>query len=162
MTVVCNSSPLIAFQSIDGLHILKQLFGTILIPEAVYAEVFSKQKACVSRDVVPNFITVKTVSDRNLVKTLEMQLDRGESEAVVLAIETGVNSVLIDDKPARQVADRLGLKVVGVVGILILAKQKRIIPEVRPLITEMMEKINFRIDKSLLNKVLNIVNEMPV
>lgn len=162
MTVVCNSSPLIAFQSIDGLNILRQLFDTILIPEAVFTEVFSKQKTGENLNIVPDFISVKTVNDRNLVTTLEIQIDLGESEVIALAVETGIQGVLIDDKPARQMADRLGLKVIGVVGILILAKEKGIIAEVRPCITEMMDKINFRIDKSLLNKVLTIVNEMPV
>lgn len=44
-------------------------------------------------------------------------------------------------------------------GILILAKEKQAIKEVRPLVLSMMEKINFRIDRALLNKILGILNE---
>lgn len=56
----------------------------------------------------------------------------------------------------------MGLKVIGTVGILMLAKEKKIIAEIKPLILKMMERINFRLDRNLLNKILNTVNETPV
>lgn len=77
-------------------------------------------------------------------------------------MEKGIDRVIIDDKQARKVADKLGLKVIGTLGILILAKEKQVIKEVRPLVLSMMEKINFRIDRALLNKILGILNEKPI
>jgi len=77
-------------------------------------------------------------------------------------LEKGIDRVIIDDKQARKVADKLGLKVIGTLGILILAKEKQVIKEVRPLVLSMMEKINFRIDRALLNKILGILNEKPI
>ncbi|HDK27372.1 MAG TPA: DUF3368 domain-containing protein [Candidatus Atribacteria bacterium] len=81
---------------------------------------------------------------------------------MALALEKGIDRVIIDDKQARKVADKLGLKVIGTLGILILAKEKQVIKEVRPLVLSMMEKINFRIDRALLNKILGILNEKPI
>jgi len=104
-------------------------------------------------------LQIEKVTDRKMVKLLKMQLGYGESEVIALALEKGIDRVIIDDKQARKVADKLGLKVIGTLGILILAKEKQVIKEVRPLVLSMMEKINFRIDRALLNKILGILNE---
>ncbi len=159
MTVVCNSSPLIAFLSIDRIDIIRQLFNTVIIPEAVYEEVFLKIN---KSGTAPDFIKVEKANDRHLVKLLELQIDHGESEVISLAVEKGFQKVILDDKQARQTAERMGLKVIGVVGILMLAKEKKIIVEIKPLILKIMEKINFRLDRNLLNKILNTINETPV
>ncbi len=150
MIVICNSSPLIAFDCINRIDILQKLFDTIIIPEAVYSEVYLKADKNIT---CPDFIRVEKVKDNNNVKLLELQLDRGESEVIALAIEKEIQKVIIDDKQARQIADRMGLKVIGVIGVLILAKEKNIITEIKPLILKMKEKIDFRIDTKLLNKI---------
>jgi len=129
-----------------------------MIPEAVYNEVFNKKVSNLDLKKT-KFLQIEKVTDRKMVKLLKMQLGYGESEVIALALEKGIDRVIIDDKQARKVADKLGLKVIGTLGILILAKEKQVIKEVRPLVLSMMEKINFRIDRALLNKILGILNE---
>jgi len=155
---ICNSSPLIALLSIEGINILSQLFKKVIIPEAVYREVFISKIGHEDLNKA-QFLEVKRVKDKKLVKLLRMQLDYGESEVIALALEQEINRVIIDDKQARKIAEELGLKVIGTLGVLILAKEKQIIKEVRPLILTMMEKINFRISKAVLNRALEILGE---
>ena len=69
------------------------------------------------------------------------------ARVISLAVEKRHSKVILDDKQARQTAERMGLKVIGTVGILMLAKEKKIIAEIKPLILKMMEKINFRLDE---------------
>lgn len=161
MVVISDSSPLISLLSVEKLDILGKLFETVMIPEVVYNEVFNKKVSNLDLKKT-KFLQIEKVTDRKMVKLLKMQLGYGESEVIALALEKGIDRVIIDDKQARKVADKLGLKVIGTLGILILAKEKQVIKEVRPLVLSMMEKINFRIDRALLNKILGILNEKPI
>jgi len=156
--VISDSSALISLLSVEKLDILGKLFETVMIPEAVYNEVFNKKVSNLDLKKT-KFLQIEKVTDRKMVKLLKMQLGYGESEVIALALEKGIDRVIIDDKQARKVADKLGLKVIGTLGILILAQEKQVIKEVRPLVLSMMEKINFRIDRALLNKILGILNE---
>lgn len=158
MIVISDSSALISLLSVEKLDILGKLFETVMIPEAVYNEVFNKKVSNLDLKKT-KFLQIEKVTDRKMVKLLKMQLGYGESEVIALALEKGIDRVIIDDKQARKVADKLGLKVIGTLGILILAQEKQVIKEVRPLVLSMMEKINFRIDRALLNKILGILNE---
>lgn len=161
MIVISDSSALISLLGVEKLDILGKLFETVMIPEAVYNEVFNKKVSNLDLKKT-KFLQIEKVTDRKMVKLLKMQLGYGESEVIALALEKGIDRVIIDDKQARKVADKLGLKVIGTLGILILAKEKQVIKEVRPLVLSMMEKINFRIDRALLNKILGILNEKPI
>ncbi len=156
MQLISNSSPLIALSTLEKLDILKTLFGNIIIPEAVYDEVFTRGFDKVS---VPGFLAIEKISDKNLMVSLEMQIGYGESEVIALALESKITRVLIDDKQARKIAENLGLKVMGTLGVLILAKEKQLIKDIKPLVLELIEKINFRIDRNVLNKALRLVNE---
>ncbi len=156
MQLICNSSPLIALSTLEKAYILKTLFTNIIIPEAVYNEVFTRG---FSKFSMPEFLTMEIVSDKNLAESLQMQIGYGESEVIALALERKITRVIIDDKQARKIAENLGLKVMGTLGVLILAKEKQLITEIKPLVLELIEKINFRIDKKVLNKALKLVNE---
>ncbi len=156
MQLISNSSPLIALSTLEKLDILKTLFGNIIIPEAVYDEVFTRGFDKVS---MPGFLAIEKISDKNLMVSLEMQIGYGESEVIALALERKITRVLIDDKQARKIAENLGLKVMGTLGVLILAKEKQLIKDIKPLVLELIEKINFRIDRNVLNKALRLVNE---
>ena len=157
MIVVCDSSPLIALLSVDRIDLLKKLFDTVLIPPAVCSEVFG-----VSRTLeIPDFMHIEAPNSKTSVRFLSMSLHLGESEAITLAIEKQVNRIILDDKLARNTADRLGLCVIGTLGVLMLAKEKAFLTEIRPLIDQMIDKISFRIAPSVLKRVLTQVNELP-
>lgn len=160
MIVVSDSSPLIALLSVDRIELLERLFGSVIIPPAVHDEVFGSHAG---RTVPsPEFIRVEPVPAETAVRFLKMSLHAGESEAIALALEKGNGRIILDDKQARETADRLGLHVIGTVGVLILAKEKGYLDEVRSLITQMMDRISFRIAPSVLNRALTRLNEPPV
>jgi predicted nucleic acid-binding protein len=154
---VCDASPLIAFSSVDKLYILQQLFDTVIIPFAVRDEVFSSAK---SQIPLPDFIEVLPIVSETSARFLKMNLHAGESEAIALALELEVERIILDDKQAREVADRLGLKVIGTLGLLILAK--RLLVEIRPIIKQLIERIHFRIAPAVTNRALVQVGEISI
>ena len=159
MIAVCDSSPLIALSAVDGLHLLQQLFDSIIIPPAVYDEVFSSAKAVVS---LPEFIVVKSLVSDTPSRFLKMNLHAGESEAIALALECGVERILLDDKQARETAARLGLIVIGTLGLLLLAKKKGLLIEIRPILMQLIERIHFRIAPTVVNRALVECGESPL
>jgi len=118
MKVVSNTSPLIFLSKIDALELLAECFDDIAIPNAVITELKGL--------VLPDFIIRKTISESgsSYVKGALGNLHLGELEAIVLALETKANFVLLDDLIARNKATRSGLNVMGTVGVLKLANSK--------------------------------------
>lgn len=124
MTVVCNSTPLIALSRIGRLELLKEYFGEVYIPQEVYNEVVTRGGGLFGAKEVASvdWIKVKEVTNRIAVDSLSTNLDRGESEAVVLAKERNV-LLVIDDSEGRKIAESLGLKITGTIGLLLLAAE---------------------------------------
>ncbi len=129
--IVADSTSLIGLERINQLKLLPNLFEPFLIPPEVAREVgFSF-----------DWLTVETPVNDTLVASLNLAVDRGEAEAIALAREKGWR-VLLDDRQARSVAKQMGLRIIGTVGALILAKQQSIIPALKPLLDE-LEANNF-------------------
>lgn len=63
---------------------------------------------------------------------LRASLGAGESEAISLALERGAEDLIVDERAARRLAEDLGLRVIGTLGILLAAKRKGLIPVIRP------------------------------
>lgn len=133
MIVVSDSSPLIALSSVDRLDLLHLLFDTVIIPVSVRDEVMGSASKIAGS--LPPFIHVESVAAELSVRFLKLNLHSGESEAIALALERGIQGIILDDKQAREIAAELGLKVIGTLGVLILAKRKGYLSEVRPLIS---------------------------
>ena len=86
------------------------------------------------------------------------ELDLGESEAIVLAIELKADYLIIDEYKGRAIADKKGVKIVGLLGVLIAAKRIGHLQAVKPLI-EKIQINGFRLNRSLIDKVLNALGE---
>ncbi|MGB5156049.1 DUF3368 domain-containing protein [Desulfobacterium sp. N47] len=155
--VVSDSSPLIALSSVDRLDLLKLLFDTVIIPVVVHDEVVGITSK--NHGELPSFIRIEPVATEFPVRFLKLNLHTGESEAIALALERGIQGIILDDKHAREIATDLGLKVIGTLGLLILAKRKGFLLEVRLLITQIIERVNFRIAPSVLNRALSLIDE---
>lgn len=97
MKVVCNSSPLVNLSRIGRLYILKQLYTELLIPEAVYQEVVINGEGMPGAYEVScsDWITTRDIKDQRLVRVLSYDLDLGESEAIVLAIQENAELLVI-------------------------------------------------------------------
>ncbi len=153
--VISNSSPLIALSKISQLKLLKNLFRKIIIPKAVYEEVVVKgeNKAGVNeiKRAVDDWIQIKEIKDRKEANVLQAVLDYGEAE--VLAQEINADLLILDNKEPRMFAKHLGFKIVGTIGIILLANKKRIIDKPLEIILELREK-GFYISDSLLNEII--------
>jgi predicted nucleic acid-binding protein len=161
MIVVSNTSPIIGLAAIGCLDLLKRLYDCIITPDAVYQEltVAGKGQPGSSEVRSSDWIVSQAVSNRKLVNVLEIELDEGEAEAIALAVEIKAQLLFIDERRGRSVAKRLGIDVVGTLGILVEAKQKGLIPALRPLLDDLLMKAGFRISQQLYARVLEAVQE---
>ena len=96
MIVVSNSSPLIALAKIGKLYILKELFGEIIIPKAVWDEVVVKGKGKPGAEEVEKaeWIKVREVRDKLSVEVLKGEIEIGEAEAIILAKELNADLLI--------------------------------------------------------------------
>jgi predicted nucleic acid-binding protein len=89
-----------------------------------------------------------------MLRILKRELDSGEAEAITLALETRAKWVLLDESEARRIAKDLGLKVTGVLGILLRACRQKRIPSLRTEIERLREKAGFFIADHLIEDLL--------
>lgn len=161
MIVVSDSSPLIAFASVGQLALLRTLYGRVAIPEAVRDEVAGDvAERPGSREVLDaEWIEVIPASDtieRYLVLTL---VDRGEAEAIALAIDLDAELLIADDRRARSVAEEMGVRVTGVVGVLLEAKQRGMVADVKPILDSISATVGFRMSRSFYDAALEAAGE---
>lgn len=147
--IISDASCLIALDRINRLEILNKVFSEIITTPEVKAE-FVKE--------LPAWIKIRAVKDRIKINELSHIVDLGEASAIALAIETSRSILIIDEKKGRKTASDLGLPIIGTVKVILLAKQKAIIPEIKPIILE-LERNNFRFSKALIKKALTEANE---
>ena len=102
---------------------------------------------------------IRKVHDLTAVNSLKKVLDDGESEAIILAKELQADYLLIDEHEGREVAVSEGLKTIGVLGVLIQAKDDGLIPLVKPVMDDLQTTAKFRISKKLYEYVLAEVGE---
>ena len=135
MKVAADSGPLISLASIALLDLLRSLFHTIHIPQTVYQEVVVAGKGRTGAEDVAcaAWIERHTVKNKREVRKFMADdgLDRGESEAIIMALEISVGLLIVDDRVARDCAVRQNISIVGTAGILLLAKENQLIPSVR-------------------------------
>ncbi len=148
MIIVCDSSVLIALQNIGKLYLLEKLFGGVVVPKAVKEEVFGKENP-------PGWIQTKELSQPLASLVLGGDLEAGESEAICLYEELKADLLIMDDLMARGIADRLRIKCTGTLGILLLAKGKKLIKEPKPLLED-LQRTGFHMSEDLVANVLDL------
>ena len=88
------------------------------------------------------------------LKTHQESLDAGESEAIALAIEAKADLLLMDERLGRRTAQHMGLKVTGVIGVLVDAKHKGMVPAIRPQLDALRDRAGFRVSDELYRRVI--------
>ena len=117
--IISDTTALITFAKSDILSLLDNLFEIIYIPKAVHDELIIKDDIVKYRIDKFDKISIKEVSDLSILETIEkFKIDKGEIEAISLALELGLK-LIIDEKKGRQIALSQGVSIVGVLGILI-------------------------------------------
>ncbi len=149
--VVADSSPLITLLNIGRFDLLEKLFTHIIVP-AMVAEEVGRGEACDSAWFVAqraDFVRSVILPADQRLPVLLLQIDPGESEAILLADQLKL-PLLIDDKAGRKMANLIGLKITGLVGVLgALKKQGDISVSQMPVILDALEKAEFRLSVDL-------------
>ncbi len=143
MIVVSDTSAITSLLHIGRAGLLQELYHAVLIPTAVQAELLRTHQQ------LPAYLEVKSAANRTLVARLEAELDLGEAEAIVLAKETNADLLLIDEKLGRQVALREGLRITGLIGLVIEAKRQKLITSVQELLAQLEAEAGFRLSDSV-------------
>lgn len=151
MKVISDSSSLIALSEIGKLNLLNKIFGEVIIPSAVEKEVYRGKSP-------PKWIKISSVTQRLASYILESSLGPGESEAICLSKEVNADILILDDLNARRVAEKLEINITGTLGILLLAKEKKLIKSIEPLMEELI-KGGFRVSDELYEDVLDLAGE---
>ncbi len=144
---VVDSTCLIGLERIGKLDVLPELFEPIFIPDEVSAEFGASF----------SWLNVETPANLALINALKLSVDSGEAEAIALALEKNCK-ILSDDKQARSAAKKLGLQVIGTIGMLIQAKQSGLIDLLKPVLED-LENNGFRMSEKLKSEALKIVGE---
>lgn len=162
MIVVSDASPIIALSLIGQLKLLKDLYHEIEVPGAVYQEItrLGKDQTGVQEILRANWILARPINNDVLANALLGELDQGEAEAITLAKEVKAELLLIDERRGRKVATRLGLNVIGVLGILIEAKKKGLVGSLRQQLDDLILVAGFRISPLLRQRVLEVAQEL--
>lgn len=157
--VISDSGPIFSLAIVDKLELLDSLFDEIYIPKAVWEEVTRDNTTEHYQKIVEYFQDrIKEISGEN---KLTFVMDYGESEAVILYNEVNADFLLIDDKKARDIAENFGMSCIGTIGILSIAREKRMVDGLRPIFQSFLKNKRFYSLK-LLNMILKRHNEEEI
>lgn len=164
MIVVSNTSPLTSLAAIGHFGLLENLFGEIHIAYGVWEELNKGGRRHPGSHEVESssWVHRHTVSNQDLVVVLRRDLDQGEAETLAVAIELKADIVLLDEQEARRTAVRLGLRPMGVLGVLLEAKRLGAIEEIRSQLDALRHRAGFFIGAGLYEQVLEQAGERDI
>lgn len=148
MRVVVNTSPLIALDRIGQLQILKALYGTIIRPQSVLDELKAGADRYELSTALRDAEWIVTEPDP-VEGILRRELGPGEMAAIALAAKSGADLIVLDDLQARLVAESLGLKLTGTLGVLLAAFRAGHLVDLDKAIADLQEN-GFRISPNLI------------
>lgn len=151
-SVIADASALICLGWVDQLQILPAVFGRIVVPPAVAAEVTHRQPA------LPAWIDVREPRRPLDHRVVTARLGAGETEVLCLGLELDGAWLILDDAQARALARELGLRMLGTAAVLVEAKRAGFLARVRPTLDVLMAK-GFRLDRKVYDRILTAADE---
>ncbi len=143
--VVSNTSPLSYLHKLGCLEILRDLFGTVIVPTAVVVELRDGRER--GHDLPDPeslaWVTVAPAQPLSLRLSTIGNLDPGEAAVLDCALSSPSPLAILDERIARRTAKVLGIPCVGTIGVLVEAKKRDLLPAVAPLFAE-LERLRFR------------------
>ena len=147
--VITDTSCFILLDKIDAFDVLHRLFQNVTTTPEIKKEFGSD---------LPQWVEIRAVQDVVLMDVLKESVDPGEASAIALAMETPNSLIIVDDLKGRKLASRMELKFIGTLGLLIMAKEHNVIPNIRSYINK-IQKTDFRISQDLVNYALEKAGE---
>ena len=159
---VADAGPLIALARVEKLQLLRSLFGDGLIPPAVHQEVQAGSgrpgATRIGEVLSAGWLRVTPLADDAQAADLVRIVDAGEAEAIALCLERSARFLLIDDAKGRKVAQRAGIPLVGVAGVLLVAKSRCLLVALSPVLKE-LAGVGYRLSRQLIDGVRHKANE---
>jgi predicted nucleic acid-binding protein len=157
--MVADSGPILSFARAERFDLLRRIVDALIIPDAVYDDIVVRGagKPGAEEVVQASWIRRRSVQNRTLVDQFPAKLHLGEREALVLAQELGM-VLLIDEREARRAAEQHHIAYVGSLRVLEEAKQRGLLPAVKPVLDDLMAAGMF-IDESLYHNFLRAQGE---
>jgi predicted nucleic acid-binding protein len=160
MIVVSDTSPVRALHHVKLLDLLRVGYGSVILPPSVARELLEPPTGFISIRVEDYaFLHVRSPADAARAQGFRQMLDPGESDALALAIELHADYLLMDERSARQEARRYGIQTLGVLGILLRAKEDGQITRIKPLLDDLQGSLRFFVSPSLCQSVLRRAGE---
>mgnify|MGYP001791711961 CR=1 FL=1 len=161
MIVVSDTSALSNLAIVSHLWLLESIYQTVIIPDVVASELAAASNPTISTILQLDWIQTQSLSDLQLANQLQQNrgLDAGEASAISLALELQADDLLIDERLGRQEALQLGLSIIGILGILLVAKQRNLIPRVQPIMDDLINQAGFRVSPLLYKRILVLAQE---
>ena len=162
MIIVSDITPLISLLKIKHLDVLQAMYGSVLIPPAVFSELTANDTFADEAEEIRNcdFLEVREIADYEKVRALQREtgLDLGETEAIVLAGDTNASLLLIDEVKGRTVARSRGFSIAGALGVLTAAYAKNLISaeEIRAAV-DVLRSSGRHISEELLARLLELL-----
>lgn len=153
--LIADAGPLIAFARLQQLDLLTKLFASVLVTDEVFNECTCRRdfaESAAITDAVSRAV-LKRCSTPPAHFELALHVDAGEASAIAAAVELGCG-VLMDDKAGRRMARNFGVATIGTVGVLVLAKQKELLPAVKPLLQQLAKTSYFLGDTLIASALL--------
>lgn len=159
--VVADAGPLIAFGRLRRIEVLARVFERVVVPRAVFEETqvhpgLPDAQAIVSARAAGLFVVEDSPPDLTRLPP-DAELGEGETAAIAFAAERGYG-VLIDEKLGRSVAEALNLKVIGTVGVLLIARRRNLIAAVKPFLEDLRTS-GHRLSEELIREALRRAGE---
>jgi predicted nucleic acid-binding protein len=156
--VISNTTPILSLLKINKLCLLKELYGKIIIPKAVFDEIEKGKRKTYYKDLKQvNWIEILNIKNKDSLSYF-FDLDKGEAEVLVLAHEQSADLTILDETAGRRYAKKLNLNITGTIGILLRAKEKEFVELIKPLLNELIEKGSW-LNPRLIDKALELANE---
>lgn len=153
MIVVSDTSPLTGLLTVGAADILTKLFSEVAIPEAVRDELLR------SHSPLPPWLRVETVKNLAQARQYARIVDAGEAEAIELAKELHADHLLIDERKGRRLAVQEGIPVIGLMGVILLARRNRLIPSARVLLDRLDKEAGMYLGDDIKEAALKTVGE---
>ena len=157
MVIISDTTVISNLSQIDELDLLKTLYSEVIIPKSVRAELQTliDGNTIPEEILIPEWLVIKAPINTSKVGELLNTLDLGESEAIALSLELKADYLLIDEKQGRLVAVENNIKVIGTLGILLEAKNQKLINSVKDKMDQ-LKAIGFWISNSIYQKVIEL------
>ena len=161
MIVVSDTSVISNLYLVGHLDVLEKLFNSVVIPQKVKDELLEIQRFGVDVTPIINspFISVQIPENQSLVQQLLSEIDEGEAQAIVLAMELKAELLLIDEMKGRAIAEQQGLHITGLLGTLLRAKKQGYFTQITPILEQLKTEAGFYLSDKLSSQILKLAGE---